>query len=139
MPVFLRTPYNYDMREASKEAAIVTVGPSMAVQSPKEEVDINTIVKRFGLTGELPVNQRVPLLVDFDEILDYRTCLDAVMKAKASFDAQPAAVRARFENDPARLVDFVMDDGNREEAVRLGLVPAPAPAPVPAPEPAPAS
>lgn len=87
-----------------------------------EECDINTIVRRFGLTGELPVNVRAPMYGDFTEAMDYRSALDAVMAAQESFMALPADVRQRFGNDPASFVDFCSDPRNRDEAVKLGLV-----------------
>ena len=34
-------------------------------------------------------------------------------------------VRKRYNNDPAELLEFVMDEKNREEAVFLGLIEKP--------------
>ena len=48
------------------------------------------------------------------------------MAADDAFMALPAAVRERFNNDPAELVDFVSDVNNRSEAIDLGLIPPPA-------------
>lgn len=125
-PLKLRGYNNYDTEEASLEAGIDDGNadgkmPSRAVQSQKDEADINTIVRRFGLTGELPIQQRIPLQVDVDELLDYRTCLDRIKAAQASFDAQPASVRNRFDNDPAKFLDFFEDPANVEEGRALGL------------------
>ena len=39
--------------------------------------------------------------------------------------ALDANVRKRFHNDPAELIDFVSDEKNRDEAVRLGLLQIP--------------
>ena len=44
--VFLRTPYNYDTMAASNESALECLDESLAIQSAKDESDINTIV--FG-------------------------------------------------------------------------------------------
>ena len=57
---FVRSPYNYDRQAACDECCIEDFGPSMTQQSQAEEADINTIVKRFGLTGKMPDNIRVP-------------------------------------------------------------------------------
>jgi len=97
------------------------------VQSSKDEADINTIVERFGVTGQLPQNVRTPLSGDFTEAVDFRTALDAVIEAQRSFDAMPAGVRKRFGNDPAEFVDFstARDDKgvlvNLVEMRKLGL------------------
>ena len=42
-----------DMDEASVEAGLECKDDSLAVQSQRDEADINTIVRRFGLSGEL--------------------------------------------------------------------------------------
>ena len=39
--------------------------------------------------------------------------------------ALPAHLRARFENDPAQLIDFLGDENNRSEAEKLGLLEVP--------------
>ena len=120
---FFRTPYNYDMRQVSEETALVCDDPSLAVQSERDECDINTIVMRFGLTGTLPTGVRAPTYGDFTGVSDYREALEAIQAADDSFYAMPAEVRARFQNDPARFVDFCSDPRNIDEARSLGLAP----------------
>jgi len=88
-----------------------------------EEADINTIMERFGRTGELVAPVRLPQYGDFSGVTDYHSAMNAVIEAQASFDSLPANIRARFENDPGQFVEFCLDDKNRDEAVRLGLVP----------------
>lgn len=123
-PPFLRTPYNYDRNKASDESALKCKDPSLAKQSFKEECDINTIVERFAITGELPTNVRMPTYDDFTGVTDFHTAMNAIAKANEAFDAMPANVRARFHNDPAEFVDFCSSKDNLEEAKRLGLVEA---------------
>jgi phage internal scaffolding protein len=120
--VFLRTPYNYDTMEASNASGLECLEPTLAQQHARDECDINTIVRRFGLTGELPNNVRVPRYGDFTGVSDYQTAMNMVMEANAAFMQLPAEVRSRFNNDPGALVDFISDDSNRAEAEKLGLV-----------------
>lgn len=120
--VFLRTPYNYDRNAASDESGLSCGEPSRAIQSAAEEADINTIVKRFGLTGKLPENVRMPQYGDFTGVTNYQEALHAVMAAEESFMKMPAHVRERFHNDPASFVDFCANEANREEAEKMGLV-----------------
>jgi len=96
-------------------------GPGKTIQSSKDEADINTIVKRFGLTGQLPQNVRVPLNADFDGVFDFQTAMNTINDAQRAFMAMPAEVRKRFGNDPGEFVDFVSDPKNQEEAVKLGI------------------
>lgn len=118
----LRTAYNYDMDSVSRETGLdCSVEPSKTQQSFKEEVDINTIVERFGLTGQLPDDVRAPMEGDFVDVTDYQSALNAVIAADNAFMELPADVRAEFRNDPQRLMEFVADKKNHERAVELGL------------------
>lgn len=131
--VFVRSPYNYDRNAASDESGIncqvdVVTGeatPTLTKQSFLEEVDINTIVRRFNLTGQLPVGVRMPTYADFENVPTYQEAMNAIAEANQSFMMMPAEVRARFGNDAAAFVEFCSDERNREEAEKLGLVPPP--------------
>lgn len=128
---FFRGAYNYDLAAASAESAIESGGASLTVQSMAEDADINVIVKRFGLTGRLPEDPRVPTYGDFTGISSYRDALEVVMAADSAFMEFPADVRARFGNDPQLLMDFVGDDTNVDEARKLGLLKPTAEVPAP--------
>lgn len=119
---FLRSENNYDREAASRESGLECKDLSLARQSEAEDADINVIVKRFGLTGKLPANVRMPVYGDFTGVSDYREAMEAVRMADESFMRMPADVRLRFHNDPAEFVDFVGKEENREEAIKLGLV-----------------
>jgi phage internal scaffolding protein len=124
--VFVRTRYNYDRNAASDAAALICVPEESRTQQQfAEECDINTIVKRFGLTGELPENFRVPQSGDFTNIGDFHSAMNAVRSAEEAFMDMPAELRARFGYDPQKLMDFVHDSKNRDEAIKLGLVEKP--------------
>lgn len=132
---FLRTPYNYDRDIASNESGLECLDPTMAQQQFREECDINTIMERFGRTGELVAPVRMPQYGDFDGVNDYHSAMNAIVEAQSAFDQLPAKMRARFGNDPAEFVEFCMNEENREEAIRMGLVQAPIQAPAPVSEP----
>lgn len=119
---FVRSPYNYDMNLAGDESGLKCEDSSLAVQSSVEECDINTIVRRFGLTGELPDTPTVPMSGDFMDVVDYQTALNSVIAADAAFMEYPAGVRSRFDNDPQKMMEFVADVANLDEARRLGLL-----------------
>lgn len=99
---------------------------SRTVQSQRDEADINVIVRRFGVTGMVPQSVRLPTYGDFTGVEDYRTGLHALKEAQASFMAMPSHVRKRFDNDPAKFVDFCSDKANLPELRKMGLaVPEP--------------
>lgn len=124
-PPFVRSAYNYDMDLASDASGLLCLDLSRTDQSFREECDINTIVEKFGLTGELPDNLGVPRSGDFTEVPDYQTALNLIIDANRSFMAMPGAVRERFGNDADKFVEFVSDPANLEEARRLGIADAP--------------
>jgi phage internal scaffolding protein len=126
---FVRSPYNYDTTVASDETALHCKDPTLTKQSFAEDADINTIVKRFALTGELPKNVRMPTYGDFTGLTTFKEAMDAIAIAEESFYAMPADVRSRFNNDPDKFVAFCSDNNNRQEAEKLGLVLPPAPLP----------
>lgn len=118
--------------------AIDTGDDSVVQQQFADEVDVNTIVRRFGLAEPPVVAQGV--YGDFTGITDYESAVAAVETAQANFMRLPAAARDKFGNDPARFLDYAMRVGEDELIAFCGLVPAPA-APVPplAAAPAPAT
>lgn len=120
--MFVRSAYNYDMDIASERSGLHCDDPSLALQSALEESDINTIVRRFGLTGELPTDVAVPRFADFEEVFDFQSAMNLCIEAERSFMRMPADVRRRFGNDPQEFVAFVSDDRNRDEAKKLGLL-----------------
>lgn len=125
--IFVRNPYNYDMDEASLESSLECLDKSLTQQSFKDECDINVIVERFGLTGEMPQVRELGEYGDFTGIFDFQTAMNTIRQAQEAFDAWPAHIRARFHNQPQELLDFLADEENRPEAVKLGLVAAPPP------------
>ena len=119
---FLRTPYNYDTNVASDESGVACEEPSLAQQQFKDETDINNILRQFNVTGMLPEAPLSPRYGDFSGIVDYHSALNAVLAAEDQFMALPAELRARFQNDPENLINFLDNDSNRDEAIKLGLV-----------------
>lgn len=115
--------FNFDEKERSRssKARIEEFGPTRTQVHMQEEVDINTIVKRFGLTGQLPTSVRTPNYGDFTGVVDYQTALNTVMEAENLFSALPAEIRKRFENDPQQYLEFCENPDNIEELRKLGL------------------
>jgi phage internal scaffolding protein len=118
---FLRTPYNYDRNAASDESGLCCEDESLAIQSAAEEADINTIVRRFGLTGQLPAQVAMPRSGDFTNVPDFHSAMNLICQAQEEFMRVPGEIRARFNNDPQQFMEFLEDDRNVDEAVKLGL------------------
>lgn len=133
--ITFRSAFGYDTKAASDETALECKDPSLAVQSDMQDADINVIVARFGITGQMPQNIRVPQYVDYDEVFDFRSAMDVINDATKQFMSLPAGVRARFNNDPQSFLEFATDPGNVDEMVQMGLaVPKPKADNPPAPD-----
>lgn len=100
-------------------------GPTKTQQQFKQECDINEIVRRFGLTGELPAEPRIGSFGDFTGVHDFHAAMNMVRGAEEAFMEFPAELRARFGNDPGQMLLFLQDVKNKDEAVKLGLVSKP--------------
>jgi len=100
---------------------------SRTLQSDAESCDINLILERAARAGGLVENGngRTPMYGDFTNLPNYADALQIVMDAEESFMSLDAKMRARFDNDPQKLLEFVSDASNRDEAIALGLVAAP--------------
>lgn len=96
---------------------------SKTKQSFKQECDINTILGNYrtqGFTNHINLNR--PVYGDFAGEADYLEAMTSIIRANEVFDALPARIRARVENDPAKLIAFVADPDNEAELRELGLV-----------------
>lgn len=140
----VRTRFNTDFDKLSRCTSIGVFEKTRTQQQFKEDADINEIVRRFGLTGKLPDDIRMPEYADYNDVFDFQTAMNTMMNAEREFMKLPSDVRRHFDNDPQKLLEFVGNDANYDQAVKLGIVkakapppPAPAPAPTP-PAPAPA-
>lgn len=133
--IILRSAYGYDTDAVSRETATAPGGESLAHQSFRDESDINTIVRRFGVTGQLPQNVDPPTYASFDGIFDFHTAMNAVAAAREAFGSMSSKVRARFHNNPQEFVEFCSDEKNLDEMRKMGLaIPAKVPDNVPAPD-----
>lgn len=87
-----------------------------------EDCDVNVIMARYMKTGEMPpINGRTGVYGDFTELPSYQEALHTLTKANDMFMDIPAHIRLRFENDPQKLMDYLADSKNDEEAIKLGL------------------
>ncbi len=120
--VFMRTPYNYNTDKVSDETGLACPPESRTKQEFADEVDINTIVERFGVTGEMPPMTEFPTEQEFEETFDFQTSMNVVIKARETFMTLPAKARARFDNNPQKFMTFMHDEENIDEAIKLGLV-----------------
>lgn len=112
---------NYDPNLISEMFSLVTPEESLAVQSEKDETDINLLVKRFGVGPLSQMQVRRPTYGDFSGLDNYQDAMNALLAANESFMAMPSSVRERFHNNPAEFVAFCSDENNLDELREMGL------------------
>lgn len=99
---------------------------SLTKQADAEAADINYIMRRYERTGELPEMIRQDAQYgDFSDAPTFMEAQSIVSHALSQFSALSAEVRAKFQNDPARMLAFVDaasgDPKKKEELYDLGL------------------
>lgn len=120
--IFVRSAFNYDANMVSRETGTCCADDEdKTVQSFKEEADINVLVRRFGITGQMPQGIVPPTYGVFEDVFDFKTAMDAIAVARESFDAMPGDVRAKFQNDPQKFVEFCSNKDNLPEMRKMGL------------------
>lgn len=111
----------YDNRTPKK--GIEFTEPSRTKQSELADSDINNIMARYALTGVAPVPHRgEPLYGDFSDVEDYQVSLNKVMAAEERFASLPSELRKKFDYNPQNMINFILDEKNREECVKLGFI-----------------
>jgi phage internal scaffolding protein len=95
-------------------------------QNHREKTEINRIVSRYMNNGQggdpLTRVGRVPVYGDFSRVPDLAEALQTVQVGIDMWERLPAKVRARFRNDPTKMMEFIEDVGNQREAAELGLL-----------------
>lgn len=96
--------------------------PMMTKQSFQKECNINEIMSKFDKTGLLEhLNNHQGDYGNFLGFEDYHTSVNRVIEANEAFMTIPAAVRAKFQNDPAKFMEFAQNEENTDELIEMGL------------------
>lgn len=104
----------YDWKEVSDETAIDTGPETLVQQSFKDEVDINTITRRFGITATMPFGRDGGMYGDFSGITDFDSAVALVKDTERRFHTLPADLREKFRNNPTNLVRFAQNSTAEE-------------------------
>lgn len=96
---------------------------TLTQQNFKDSCDINHMMKKYQKTGILgDPNRPMPRFGDFSGGSDFHEMNTKVVRAFQDFNDLPGKVKAYFRNDPGELIEFLADESNREEAIKLGLI-----------------
>jgi len=133
-PADFRTAYGPKLRVSVVSPPLETGQRRGAVQSYKNECDINRIMAKYQLSGAIDwVAKHEGSYADVTGH-SFESAMETILKAQSLFGELPSSVRNRFQNNPAAFFDFMHDPENSEEMVKLGLAtrrPDPEPVKVP--------
>ena len=91
-------------------------------QSFEKECNINNIVARFMKTGQLPMLNSADLNYGFAPSGDFKSAMDIVTGSLDKFADLPSEVRADFDNNPGRFLDFVESPEAHDYFAEHGLL-----------------
>lgn len=111
----------FKTRFSPSERVLSPEGVEHAQQQFKDDCDINSIMARFQKTGAIDhVSMHQPQYGEATPV-DYHTAMNIITKAQQMFADLPSSLRRRFDGDPSKLLEFVQDPDNADEAAELGL------------------
>ena len=110
------------MRSAYGEAkpSTITCDDGITEQHHSKQCDVNTILSTYMKTGVIPPMDPNAQYGDLSEF-DYQTMQNQIANANSLFEQLPDNVKNRFGNQPYRFLNFVQDERNYEELVKMGL------------------
>lgn len=99
-----------------------TIGETRTKQSEAHESNINTIMEKTKMFGYQGQTNEHGYFADVSQAGDFQKSMDTINLVNSSFNELPAATRKRFGNDPTLVYEFVHDEDNFEEGIKLGLI-----------------
>lgn len=111
------------MPNKKRKHSIKFTQPSMTRQSEKELCNVNNIMAKYEKTGLIDhFRNRPGEYGDFTNVQTYQDALNKIMLAENQFNALPADLRKRFDNDPVAFVEYVTNPENHESLAKMGLL-----------------
>lgn len=117
----LKNAYD-DHSIASNATGLECKDPSKTQQHDEHDANINNIVATYMRTRTIEGHNKPPINSDFTMITSMQDAMQLIVDARESFMEQPAQVRAKFDNDPAKFVDFCSREENRDAMRQMGLL-----------------
>jgi len=108
----------------TKRVATMPIGNSKTQIQFQKQCDVNNIIAKYKKTGSITHVRNVQegVYADLSKLPDYQEALNTVIQANVTFEAMPAHIRNRFQNSPQKLLEFLGDNQNKDEAIKLGLI-----------------
>lgn len=111
-------------RKGRDRSVYVDYYPERSKAKPEfaKDANINRLMAKYKRTGIIdPLIYRDMKYGDFASGSDFAEMAIKVTDAQEEFLSLPSHIRNRFQNNPVKLLDFLADPKNDEEAIKLGL------------------
>lgn len=106
----------------SRRVQTINSLPSKTQQQFQEQVNVNNIMKKYHQGKPIThLNNKQGVFADISTAQDYFDSFNTILKAEEAFNQLPSAIRTKFNNDPAELLEFVHNPSNYDEGVMLGI------------------
>lgn len=106
-----------------KVRPVVNTGPGLTKQEFKDACDINKIIAKYEKTGMIEaLSNGEPFYGDVSNIKGYQEAVEKVQEAQELFYKMSPVIREKFDNDPEKMINFLDDKKNYDEALKLGMV-----------------
>lgn len=97
--------------------------PLLTEQHHKDSCDINNILRHYNEdTLAAHIARFQGNYGDFTDFMDYADAFNFIKQTDEMFNSVPAHIRADFDNDPQKFVDFVSDPNNKKKLSEYGLL-----------------
>ncbi len=117
-----RSAYNVGTSDYSE---IHNPNHALTEQSHKESCDINKILAQFMETGLMPnIKNKDPQYGDVSEV-NFQDIQNQLATAKTLFEELPDPVKAQFDNEPFKFLQFAENPENAQALIDMGLANAP--------------
>ena len=112
--------------DGSKRVHTENNEPTRTQRQFQNQVNVNNIMAKYRKTGSLTHvrNRQEGTYEDLTSIPDLQGAYDQINRAEEAFQAMPSSLRNRFDNSPEKLIEFLSNPANDEQAIKLGLIKA---------------
>lgn len=112
----------YDGLGSNDPGVKCTKDEGKTIQSHKEFCDIDKQIALAGAGSILTGNAKTPLYGDFSQVpTSMHEAFYLSKQFEADFAKHKPEIRSRFDNNPAKMLEFLANPANLEESYALGL------------------
>lgn len=113
---------SFSTKERKRVAIDFKNDRGLTEQSHKDACDIHNILRRAQKTGVLEhVNAYKGTYGTMPTGDQYHAQQNAIARANTMFETIPSKIRKKFDNDPAKFLDYVTKDENYAEMQEMGF------------------